>query len=104
MSSNRKPASRGRRYGVAAAACLLAALTLIAGAAEAGAVGAQREAKPQREAKRPNIVMIMTDDQAKSTMSPEVMPNLYTKLKAAGTSFSDYTVTTPLCCPSRAAS
>ena len=66
-------------------------------------MGAQREAKPQREAKRPNIVMIMTDDQAKSTMRPEVMPNLYTKLKAAGTSFSDYTVTTPLCCPSRAA-
>ena len=33
----------------------------------------------------PNIVMIMTDDQAKSTMSPEVMPNLYTKLMAAGT-------------------
>ena len=103
MSSNHKPASRGRRYGVAAAACLLAALTLIAGAAEAGAVGTQQEAKPQREAKRPNIVMIMTDDQAKSTMSPEVMPNLYTKLMAAGTSFSDYTVTTPLCCPSRAA-
>ena len=103
MSSNRKPASRGRRYGVVAAACLLAALTLIAGVTEGGAVGTQQEAKPQREAKRPNIVMIMTDDQAKSTMSPEVMPNLYTKLMAAGTSFSDYTVTTPLCCPSRAA-
>ena len=47
--------------------------------------------------------MVMTDDQAKSTMSPEVMPNLYTKLMADGTTFSDYTVTTPLCCPSRAA-
>ncbi len=36
-------------------------------------------------------------------MSREVMPNLYSKLIAAGTSFSDYVVTTPLCCPSRAA-
>ena len=88
----------GRRFTAAAAACLLAALVLVA----AGG-GSAHAAKPKAGSGPPNIVVIVTDDQARSTMSPEVMPNLYSRMIAEGTSFSDFVVTTPLCCPSRAA-
>lgn len=87
-----------RRLGVIIAFCLFAAI-VVPIAISSGRAGA---AKPNKMA-QPNIVMIMTDDQSKSELSPEVMPNLYSKLISAGTSFSNYTVTTPLCCPSRAA-
>lgn len=51
---------------------------------------------------RPNIVYITTDDQPLATVTPEAMPNLHEGLIERGTYFSDYVVTTPLCCPSRA--
>jgi len=92
-------AGQARRVGVAAA-CLLA---LVGAALAAGLDADAKPAKPAKPPERPNIVMVMTDDQAKSTIAPEVMPNLYSKLMANGTTFSEYTVTTPLCCPSRAA-
>ncbi len=99
-SPKRIPTRRARRLGGAVAVCLLAiAAPLVLLGGQAGAA----KPKPKRESKRPNIVMVMTDDQAKSTISPEVMPNLTSKLMAQGTTFSDFTVTTPLCCPSRAA-
>jgi arylsulfatase A-like enzyme len=50
----------------------------------------------------PNVVLIMTDDQPASTATPAAMPNLHRLLIGQGTSFSNYVVTTPLCCPSRA--
>jgi len=95
LTSGPKTAVGSGRRAAAIAACLLAALVLLAGGERAGA--AKGGGKP------PNIVVIVTDDQARSTMSPEVMPNLYSRLIADGTSFSDFVVTTPLCCPSRAA-
>ncbi|MCB0874780.1 MAG: sulfatase [Solirubrobacterales bacterium] len=78
------------------AACLLAGLIVVA------AGGSDAAAKPKAGSKAPNIVVVMTDDQARSTLSPEAMPNLYSRMVEEGTSFSDYVVTTPLCCPSRA--
>jgi arylsulfatase A-like enzyme len=57
--------------------------------------------KPQRM-EQPNIVMVQTDDQSPRTILPESMPNLFNRLRARGTTFTDYIVTTPLCCPSRA--
>jgi N-acetylglucosamine-6-sulfatase len=51
---------------------------------------------------RPNIVVIQADDQTYSQFTPEVMPRTYKLLVDHGTSFSDYMVTTALCCPSRA--
>ena len=51
---------------------------------------------------QPNIVLIQTDDQAPATLVPEAMPNLFGRMIPRSTSFSDYVVTTPLCCPSRA--
>jgi N-acetylglucosamine-6-sulfatase len=53
-------------------------------------------------AKRPNIVVITTDDQTLASARPDTMPNVARELAAKGTSFSEAIVTTPLCCPSRA--
>ena len=91
---------RPRRLALALAlfAALVAAI-LLAGGPDAGAAG---DRKAPRKMKQPNIVLIQTDDQSKLTMVPEAMPNLFNKLIPRSTSFSDYIVTTPLCCPSRA--
>ncbi|MGH3715505.1 MAG: sulfatase family protein [Micromonosporaceae bacterium] len=52
------------------------------------------------EAARPNVIMIMTDDQTVSTLS--VMPNVRRLLGGHGTTFDNMTTSYPLCCPSRA--
>ena len=51
------------------------------------------------ETKQPNIVMVMTDDQAQVDDVPESMPNLYRQLMAAGHDLHDYIVTTPALLP-----
>ncbi|MBI4587513.1 MAG: sulfatase [Candidatus Rokubacteria bacterium] len=52
------------------------------------------------QSNRPNIVVIMTDDQDASSMW--AMPNVGTLIAQRGTTFSNSFVSTPLCCPSRA--
>lgn len=50
---------------------------------------------------RPNVLLIMTDDQrADGTM--DVMPRTLEWFQDGGTRFSQFFATTPLCCPSRA--
>ena len=50
---------------------------------------------------RPNVLLIMTDDQrADGTM--DVMPQTLQRFETDGTKFSRFFATTPLCCPSRA--
>jgi N-acetylglucosamine-6-sulfatase len=79
---------RKLRLGLLAVAlATLGALTLAASASAAG---------------RPNIVLIQSDDQTASEFTPDVMPKTTKLLVDHGTSFSDYIVTTALCCPSRA--
>jgi arylsulfatase A-like enzyme len=74
---------------VPAALALGLALLAIAGAGPAMANG------------RPNILLIVTDDQrADGTM--EVMPQTRQWFETGGTRFSQAFATTPLCCPSRA--
>jgi N-acetylglucosamine-6-sulfatase len=51
----------------------------------------------------PNVVVIQTDDQALGTFTSEVMPQTVAKLQERGTTFSQAIVSTPQCCPSRAA-
>ncbi len=50
----------------------------------------------------PNIVLVMTDDQALSQVGPEYMPRVTKLLADHGTTFENAFLTTPLCCPSRA--
>jgi hypothetical protein len=49
---------------------------------------------------RPNILLIITDDQRYDTM--DFMPRTKARIFDAGVTFSHAYVTTPLCCPSRA--
>jgi N-acetylglucosamine-6-sulfatase len=78
------------RPAAAGALALLAALVLLALPAAAGA------------APRPNVVVVVTDDQAVQTLRPDTMPAVTERVAGQGTSFTDAIVTTPLCCPSRA--
>jgi N-acetylglucosamine-6-sulfatase len=52
--------------------------------------------------KRPNVVLIVTDDQTLASYAPDVMPHTTRLLEGTGTRFANAFVTTPLCCPSRA--
>ncbi|HYP47160.1 MAG TPA: sulfatase [Thermoleophilaceae bacterium] len=71
------------------ALALVAALSLLAGAAQA---------RPTQ--KRPNVVVIMTDDQDFRSMG--AMPKTQRLIARRGTAFDTAIVSFPLCCPSRA--
>src|SRR5215212_2230830 len=73
-------------------ACALAALALPA-AAHARPAGADKDG-------RPNILVVMTDDEAKADVAH--MPNVKRLLADRGTTFADAIDSFPLCCPSRA--
>ena len=61
-----------------------------------------RIAKAPVDQDRPNILVIMTDDQRASSDGLEVMDNLQRLFGDEGTYFPNAVATTPLCCPSRA--
>ena len=50
----------------------------------------------------PNILLIVSDDQAWSTFSRDLMPSVYSRLVDQGVLFKRAYVNTSLCCPSRA--
>ena len=54
-----------------------------------------------KASKLPNVVFIYTDDQDLSDFTPETMPRTNELLAERGTTFKDFVVATPLCCPSR---
>ena len=60
----------------------------------------QVQSRAQTQARRPNIVFVLTDDQDAASMSR--MPILKSKLKAQGITFENAFVTNSLCCPARA--
>src|SRR5437588_10755459 len=82
--------------GVCGAAAALLGLAVILTAA-AGA-----SARPTSVARdgRPNILVVMTDDQALDDV--QQMPNVERLLARRGTSFADAVDSFPLCCPARA--
>jgi len=84
-----------RRIVVLSTVALAAvAMTLVA------APGSQaRPASADRDG-RPNILVVMTDDQALSDVA--AMPNVKRLLEARGTTFADAVDSFPLCCPARA--
>ena len=51
---------------------------------------------------RPNVVVVLTDDQSVAELTPEAMPKTTRALADSGTTFTDSIVSSPLCCPSRA--
>lgn len=55
-----------------------------------------------RHPRRPNILLIITDDQRGDLDSLRVMPKTQRLLKRKGTMFTNAFATTPFCCPSRA--
>ncbi|MCK6540123.1 MAG: sulfatase [Anaerolineales bacterium] len=57
-------------------------------------------AAPFQTDRRPNFLVIVTDDQRLDTM--EYMPNTQSLIFDQGVTFANGFVTTPLCCPSRA--
>jgi arylsulfatase A-like enzyme len=77
------------RATLAALVALLAALT--------GAFLA-RDAKGAFDQK--NVIFILTDDMTSSEIS--AMPNVQSLIAAKGTTFKDFYISFPLCCPSRA--
>jgi arylsulfatase A-like enzyme len=50
---------------------------------------------------RPNVLLIVTDDQTTSTVGPEAMPNTYRWMVLGGRAITNFTIDNPLCCPSR---
>src|SRR3954451_23762238 len=84
-----------RRWVVVAAlgAATMLALLLAAGPAKARPATADKDG-------RPNILVVMTDDEAQADVA--TMPNVKKLLAKRGTTFSDAVDSFPLCCPSRA--
>ena len=88
--------SRQRRVIIAVTTGALVAAMGLAGLSHASERGKGHGQK------RPNIVLVQTDDQALSQMSPQYMPNVSKLIGDQGTRFDHAYLTTPLCCPSRA--
>ncbi len=84
---------RPRAWGVLAASLSVLALSaMLASAAPS---------QPQQVAQaKPNVIVLMTDDQTVESM--RVMSNVNTLLGARGTTFTNNFASYPLCCPSRA--
>src|SRR3954454_16478831 len=84
-----------RRWVVVAAlgAATMLALLLAAGPAKARPATADKDG-------RPNILVVMTDDEAQADVAH--MPNVKRLLAKKGTTFEDAVDSFPLCCPARA--
>jgi arylsulfatase A-like enzyme len=82
-----------RRSALRRAAALAAAFAFVALVAAPVATAQQT---------RPNVIVIMTDDQRVSELDATVMPATWNQIGRAGTRFTNSFVSAPLCCPSRA--
>src|SRR4051812_4574264 len=84
---------------VSPARLILAALAALSLVAAGAGPAAARPASAQKSG-RPNILVVMTDDQAAADLAQ--MPNVRKLLAAQGTKFTNAVDSFPLCCPSRA--
>ena len=72
---------------------------IVGAALVAGLTPAPRSTAAEAPAARPNIVVVMSDDQTVESM--RVMANVNALLGEQGTTFADNYASFPLCCPSR---
>ena len=95
---------------IAVAVAILCAAALAACGSGGGSGKADQPYKPpkllkpasaQKASKLPNVIFIYSDDQNLADFTPQAMPQTYKLLVDKGTTFNDYVVATPLCCPSR---
>jgi arylsulfatase A-like enzyme len=89
--------ARRRRVGALCAASGALAVGL---ALQAPVGGADPVEAAARDSERPNVVVIMTDDQDVDSL--RFMPAVQRVMVDRGTTFTNAISTTPLCCPSRA--
>lgn len=94
MTCERNKAGReARRTGAAAAAALLGMLAV-------AALTQAPETNAGSKSARPNVVVVMTDDQTLESM--RVMSRVNARIGGRGVVFTSSFVNYPLCCPSRA--
>jgi N-acetylglucosamine-6-sulfatase len=94
---------RARRLlpaGLASAAVIVLAACTGGGPATPAPSGSVSSGSAAAEAGRPDIVLILTDDQRYDTL--DVMPTVGHELVAKGVTFTNAVVVNPVCCPSRA--
>jgi arylsulfatase A-like enzyme len=93
--------SRTPRAWLPAAIAALALAGLIA-------IALAGRAAPEASAaqSRPNVIVVMTDDESVGELAPRTMPETLAALRddGNGTEFTGSVVSSPLCCPSRAGS
>lgn len=85
-----------------ATALLLAAAVTLSLCVGAGFALGSPAAEASANGKRPNIILIMLDDQAEATFKPQFMPKAFNRIVDGGTRFTNSIVASPSCCPSRA--
>jgi arylsulfatase A-like enzyme len=88
------------RIGLVSVAMLFALLPVATAGAPALASGSAATDAPAPG--HPNVLLIVSDDQAWSTFSRDLMPSVYDQLVDQGVLFKRAYVNTSLCCPSRA--
>jgi N-acetylglucosamine-6-sulfatase len=90
--SMKYPVARRRLIG---ASLLLAATALTA-------LALPREGASASVTTKPNVLLILVDDQAMNTFKPAYMPEVYRWIVKPGTKFTSGLAAPPLCCPDRA--
>ena len=91
-----KHSRRGKILVFAAALTILVPAAGTTGSAGVGATFAAAAVT------RPNILLIVTDDQKDGTVTPQIMPNVTRYLIQGGVTFDNAFITDSWCCPSRA--
>jgi arylsulfatase A-like enzyme len=91
-----------RAVGTTSALAVLVVMPFTGTADAAGAPSVADASAAAASTSPPNVLVIVSDDQAWSTFSRKLMPTVYGELVDRGVLFKRAYVSTSLCCPSRA--
>jgi arylsulfatase A-like enzyme len=94
------PAARRRRTAITTVLAMVATLPVVGGSSRADPPSSPGAGTAPAPSDRPNVVVVLTDDQRDGTLSR--MPNVWNRLRKKGVLYSNAAVPTSLCCPSRA--